>query len=120
MEGEPGDDAGRASLAALYCAWMTALSLRLIGDRAAIVVDGPFAQNTAYLGALAACLPDRCVSSSVTRTGTAAGAARLALLDGASAPDVPTAPVPVPRALAAQPGLMRWLEIMEAQAGTIG
>ncbi|MDJ0683177.1 MAG: sugar kinase [Alphaproteobacteria bacterium] len=86
----PGD---RASLAALYCALMSAESLRALGTDCPVIVDGPFAENPTYLACLAGLIPDRCVkalsavggSVAGLAQGSAEGAALLALIvpDGA-------------------------------------
>lgn len=87
--GDLPDDAGRASLAALYCAQMTAASLRAMWAGAPsprVIVDGPFSQNGVYLACLAALLPGTAVAASTVRNGTAAGAALLALADDEGRP----------------------------------
>jgi sugar (pentulose or hexulose) kinase len=76
--------AERGALGALYCAQMTSLALeRMSGPDAAsrIIVDGPFGQNAAFLGCLAALQPQAAVLASNLREGTAAGAALLAFAD---------------------------------------
>lgn len=71
----------RASLAALYCALMTGLSIEAMSGTAPgrVIVDGPFSQNRVYLALLAALLPGSAVLASKLREGTATGAALLAL-----------------------------------------
>ncbi len=81
----------RARLAALYCALMTACSLRAVGAKADVIVDGPFSENRVYLTALAAAVPDNPVFASRVRNGTSTGAALLALADGDGR--IPTTPV---------------------------
>ncbi len=76
----PRGPAERAGLAALYCALMTAESLDAVGSRSRILVDGPFAENAAFLGLLATLRPGQSVSASDAGEGTAAGAALLALM----------------------------------------
>ncbi len=73
-------DAEHASLASLYCAQMSALALRKIGNVNSVVVDGPFAQNAAYMELLASCLPQTEVFAASGSSGTALGAASLALM----------------------------------------
>lgn len=73
-------DAERASLAALYCAQMSALALERIGNINPVVVDGPFAQNRTYMELLASCLPQTRVMAASGGSGTALGAASLALM----------------------------------------
>lgn len=87
----------RASLAALYCALMTELSLEALGARGDIVVDGPFAQSDAYMAALAALTPNRTVRAAAETQGAAIGAALLAFTTGApGAPAPPNAPLAAP------------------------
>lgn len=118
VEGALRDERERASLAALYCAQMSALALRRLGGSGRVVVDGPFADNAAYLEVLAACLPGRPVFASTLGNGTAVGAASLALIDGAGPP--PRAPslrrVEVPPVLAGNAALTRWFERVEGVA----
>ncbi len=85
-------DAERASLASLYCAQMSALALRKIGNINPVVVDGPFARNTAYMELLATCLPQTQVLAATRGSGTALGAASLALMspDGRPNRDAPS------------------------------
>lgn len=81
----------QATLAALYCALMTACSLRAVGAKADVIVDGPFSENPIYLAALAAAVPGNAVFASRVRNGTSTGAALLALADGDGR--IPTTPV---------------------------
>ena len=76
----PQGPAERAALAALYCALMTAESLDAVGSRSRVLVDGPFAENAAFLGLLAALRPAQSLLASRAGEGTAAGAALLALM----------------------------------------
>ncbi len=76
----PRGPAERAGLAALYCALMTAESLDAVSSRSRILIDGPFAENAAFLGLLAALRPDQSISASRAGEGTAAGATLLALM----------------------------------------
>jgi sugar (pentulose or hexulose) kinase len=79
-----------ASLAALYCAQMSSLSLDALASRNAIIVDGPFSQNNVYLAALAALRPGQDVYASTLTDGTAAGAACLALMPDGKLPHIAT------------------------------
>ena len=76
----PQGPAERAALAALYCALMTSESLEAVGSRSRILVDGPFAENAAFLGLLAALRPAQSVLAARAGEGTAAGAALLAAI----------------------------------------
>ncbi|MEM9009728.1 MAG: hypothetical protein AAGE18_00760 [Pseudomonadota bacterium] len=75
-EGPPA----HASLAALYTALMSSVSLRGLGPSAPVIVDGPFAANGLYLGLLARALPEVEILASAETNGTRAGAALLALM----------------------------------------
>ncbi|MEL6207848.1 MAG: hypothetical protein AAFR47_21455 [Pseudomonadota bacterium] len=88
------DGAEASALAALYCAQMTVLALEAMSGTPPerVIVDGPFSQNTAYLGLLAALLPDSSVRASMLREGTAAGAALLGLARGQNG-DLPSLPI---------------------------
>nr|MDJ0971159.1 hypothetical protein [Kiloniellales bacterium] len=55
-------------------------SLDAVSSRSRILIDGPFAENAAFLGLLAALRPDQNISASRAGEGTAAGAALLALM----------------------------------------
>ncbi|HSI58533.1 MAG TPA: L-fuculose kinase [Ideonella sp.] len=69
----------RASLAALYCAQLTAWLLERLGAAAPVVIEGPFADNLVYCKALAALLPAGRVHVSTDAVeGTARGAWQLA------------------------------------------
>lgn len=74
---EPAVGSGtRSAATAFYLALVTAHMLTLIGHRGDIIIEGPFAQNTAYLQMLSAatcCI----VIASTGATGTARGAALL-------------------------------------------
>ncbi len=64
---------------AAYLALMTKTCLDLIGQQGAIVVEGPFTRNTAYLQMLTALTgPNRPVFAATSQTGTSTGAALLA------------------------------------------
>jgi sugar (pentulose or hexulose) kinase len=76
--------AERWAAASLYLALMTQTCLDLIGARGPVLVEGPFAVNTAYLQALQA-LTGREVLAVSGSTGTAQGAGLLAGVTLASA-----------------------------------
>ncbi len=99
----PEGDAEHASLAALYCAQMTAVMLDAMGRTRRIVIDGPFSRNAPYLAALAALLPRRGIYRSKEEGGTATGAAMLAFGPAPKAP--PPGPEIEPVAAADLPGL---------------
>ena len=90
----------RASLAALYCAQVTAWLVVRLGGVAPVVIEGPFSHNPVYAGALAAlCSPSRVQVSADALEGTARGAWMLThwTEPGIAAPataDVPAAEVP--------------------------
>ena len=67
----------RATLAALYAALMTDLSLDLVNARGPILLEGPFAANETYVAALAALRPTSEVRPSLDAHGTSLGAAML-------------------------------------------
>jgi sugar (pentulose or hexulose) kinase len=69
----------RSAAIAAYLALMTKTCLDLIGQQGAIVVEGPFTRNAAYLQMLAALTgPTRPVFAATSQTGTSTGAAMLA------------------------------------------
>ncbi len=74
-EPAPATGARKAAMS-FYLALMTAECLGLIGHRGAVVVEGAFARNRAFLGMLAAATGAR-VEASGSATGTSAGAALL-------------------------------------------
>lgn len=67
----------RVTLAALYAALMTDLSLDLVSARGPILLEGPFAANETYIAALAALRPASEVRPSLDTHGTSLGAAML-------------------------------------------
>jgi len=83
----------RATLAALYAALMTDLSLDLVSARGPILLEGPFAANETYVAALAALRPASEVRPSLDAHGTSLGAAML--VDPGMRVDMP-APVTQP------------------------
>jgi sugar (pentulose or hexulose) kinase len=73
------DDIQRASLAALYCAQVTAHLLERLDAASRVVIEGPFADNLVYRQVLAALLPPGSVRVSTDPVeGTARGAWQLA------------------------------------------
>ncbi len=78
----------RASLAALYCAQMVSEQLDAICSAGDIIVDGPFSQNAVLMALLAQLRKGQRVIASDLRDGTTAGAAALALIDGAVLPNI--------------------------------
>ena len=102
----------RASLASLYCAQMSALALKRIGNSNPVIVDGPFSDNPAYLEVLAACLPEQEVFASQVSNGTALGAASLALADE-SAHKTSRRRIEAPRGLSESEALANWFERIE-------
>jgi len=80
------DAAQRASLAALYCAQVTAYLLGRLDAPLPVVIEGPFADNAVYRHVLASLLPSGSVRISTDPVeGTARGAWLLAHWDRASA-----------------------------------
>lgn len=97
---------GRASAASLYLAMMTAASLALSGGKGDIIVEGPFARNSAFLDMLAVATGRGVIPMAGSSTGTSLGAALLALgRDHAFAMDSPPATAPSPKTRA---GMERW------------
>jgi sugar (pentulose or hexulose) kinase len=79
----------RATLAALYCAQVTALLLQRLGGPDAVVLEGPFADNPVYTQCLAALRPAQALHVSTdTVEGTARGAWMLTR-SGAVRPSAP-------------------------------
>ncbi|MBB3713543.1 sugar (pentulose or hexulose) kinase [Limimaricola variabilis] len=74
---EPASDGERMLALSWYLAMMTATCLDLTGGAGPVIVEGPFAGNTAYLEMLAAAT-GRPVEIASGATGTAVGAALLA------------------------------------------
>lgn len=93
IAGAPASPKEAAALAALYCALMSREMLALTGPVTRLYIDGPFAANAAYVGALAALLPDADVHTAEETEGTAIGASLLARMheSGGRVPDVPIA-----------------------------
>jgi sugar (pentulose or hexulose) kinase len=76
------------ALASIYCALMTDQCLSAIQSKNDVIVDGPFSQNSVYLGALAALRGKQRVLASRLRDGTVAGAACLGLMKDATPPSI--------------------------------
>lgn len=76
--GEPATEGQRIAALSLYLALMTETCLGLIGAEGPVIVEGPFARNATYLAMLASLRPGG-VETASSATGTAAGAALLAL-----------------------------------------
>jgi sugar (pentulose or hexulose) kinase len=68
----------RAAAASCYAAFVTETCLTLAGAKGSVIVEGPFARNSAFLGALAGVV-GRPVLARPEATGTTEGAALLAL-----------------------------------------
>jgi sugar (pentulose or hexulose) kinase len=79
----PGE---RMAVIAFYLAMMTDTCLAIIGARGPLVVEGPFAANSAYLAMLEAASGRPVMASRQSATGTAIGAA---LLCGGKAEPMP-------------------------------
>jgi sugar (pentulose or hexulose) kinase len=113
IDGPVGDARERATLASLYCAQMSALALRKIGSANRVIVDGPFSTNDVYLEVLAACLPGQAVLAADEKSGTAVGAASLALMSNGtriSPQSTQLRRIDVPPDLLHHAGLLRWFE----------
>ncbi len=104
----PGE---RNAAASLYLALMTAETLSLIGAAGPIIVEGPFARNMLFCGALAA-VTGRPVEPSDSGTGTMVGT--LMTVTG----ELPKRP-PKPPAVAslAHPALEAYVEVWRKTAG---
>jgi sugar (pentulose or hexulose) kinase len=92
---EPSSAAARAALAALYCALVTDICLELIEARGSVTIDGPFARNELYLGALAALRWPDPVIPSLVADGPTLGAAMLASGGAIHAPAALAAAAPL-------------------------
>jgi sugar (pentulose or hexulose) kinase len=84
----PEDPAERASLAALYCALMVSEQLDAVQSKNQVIVDGPFATNALFMGALAAFRQGQTVLASDLRDGTTAGAAVIGMMRGGELPRI--------------------------------
>ena len=74
----PATEGQRIAALSLYLALMTETCLGLIGAEGPAIIEGPFARNGTYLAMLASLRPGG-VETASSATGTAAGAALLAL-----------------------------------------
>ncbi len=113
VEGVVRSTEERASLASLYCAQMSALALQQMGTTSQVIVDGPFSDNPVYMAALAACLPCQEVFASTRGSGTAIGAASLALVpkDHERLSQKPhLRRVVAPETLSTTPALLSWFD----------
>jgi sugar (pentulose or hexulose) kinase len=98
----------RAAAASLYAAFVTETCLSLAGAEGPVVVEGPFAGNATFLGAVAQIVP-RPVIARPDATGTTDGAALLAL--GPSArPDLQDRPAVEPLAIDLSAYAATWRE----------
>jgi len=82
----PTTPEGRAALATLYAALMTAYLLERLQAPGELIVEGGFAKTPAFADVLAALTPGRRVVVAGSGTGAAEGAALLARWDRAAAP----------------------------------
>ena len=85
----------RAAAASLYAALIADTCLRLAGAAGPVLVEGPFARNAIFLGALVE-LVGRDVLSRPDAAGTTVGAALLALGEKPPPPAEMTASAPLP------------------------
>lgn len=107
---EPRDDDERYVAASLYAAMMTASCLTLVGNAPVTIVEGPFGSNDIYTQALASITGGQvCVTDSNSPSGTALGAALLAISN---------APKQSYHAVDARPGIIeayrRWKSLIDA------
>jgi sugar (pentulose or hexulose) kinase len=91
----PNNPEEHSSLASLYCALMVSESLDALVSKHTVIVDGPFSQNNAFLGVLAALRPGQTILASEARDGTASGAACLALMPDGTLPNLAIAMRPI-------------------------
>jgi sugar (pentulose or hexulose) kinase len=77
LQEEPASEGQRALAASFYLALMTATCLELIGADGPIIVEGPFARNSAFVRMLAAATGRSVVADGAASTGTSVGAALL-------------------------------------------
>jgi len=111
----------RASLATLYYVLMVDRMLDALRSKAAIIVDGPAAQNPLMLGLLAALRPGQQVMASQASEGTMLGAGLLALMKGHGVlPRITTSLTPCPAS--AVQGLAhyreKWIEIIKQDSSS--
>jgi sugar (pentulose or hexulose) kinase len=84
--------AARAAAASCYAAFVTETCLTLAGAKGPVIVEGPFARNSAFLGVLAGVV-GRPVVARPEATGTTDGAALLALGSNARPANTTARPV---------------------------
>ena len=102
----------RASAASLYLAMMTATSLELSGGAGDVIVEGPFARNSAFLNMLTLATGRPVIPMAGSSTGTSLGAALLALgRDHVFAGDASAAAAPT---AATKAGMQRWRDAWKA------
>jgi sugar (pentulose or hexulose) kinase len=90
-------------------------ALDAVDSRGRLVIDGPFAANTVFVGALAALRPERPVLLSDLRDGTTAGAALIAAFERPE--DFPRRPLALRDAVpAALPDFAGWRDAWRAAA----
>jgi sugar (pentulose or hexulose) kinase len=94
-EPEPGSGQ-RCAAVAFYLALVTSRCLGLIGHEGAVVVEGPFARNLAYLWMLGVASSSTVIPMDST-TGTSQGAALLVATDRYDHPENAATPVPEER-----------------------
>ncbi|WP_119156542.1 FGGY-family carbohydrate kinase [Caldimonas tepidiphila] len=108
-------EAARATLAALYCAQLSATLVTRLRGASPLVVEGPLAHNPVFLGALAALLPGHeCFASEDALEGTARGAWLLSRWSRRkTSPDAlcRVTPCPVPGLI---PYHARWLQALDS------
>ena len=92
--GEPQQGSGqRSATVGFYLALVTARCLELIGHDGKVVVEGPFARNSAYLTMLSAASSSPVVPMN-SATGTSQGAALLLTAPNAQRRQMPDIPIP--------------------------
>ena len=102
----------RASAASLYLAMMTATSLELSGGAGDVIVEGPFAKNSAYLDMLAVATGRNVIAMRGSSTGTSIGASLLALGRDHAFEIEAEAPAQPPAHISA--GMARWRDAWKA------
>ena len=91
---EPPLGSGQRSAAVgFYLALVTSYCLELIGHRGSVIVEGPFARNSAYLAMLNVASSSPVVPTASV-TGTSQGAALLVAPSGAPRHPMPSFPIP--------------------------
>ena len=102
----------RASAASLYLAMMTAASLELSGGAGDVIVEGPFAKNSAYLDMLTVATGRKVIAMRGSSTGTSIGASLLALGREHAFDIEAEAPARLPAHIKA--GMARWRDAWKA------